>query len=189
MMFKGVSIPLKMALPSVVRWVTVAKDVMVPSMEEVIVDAYVDRYENQNEEEEGRLLVEMHPNLPEGYGCILASTIVDVSSSTTVPIHIFNPQSYRVVVKQDSVAGPVEPVDVVHTVSKCENPNEKHNCSATRRVLLNRESTLPSKTHRVTKGQKKSFVHYVQGSLAPLPEHLKDCMRRVQRGRMSMRRR
>ena len=46
---------------------------MVPSMEEVIVNAYVDRYENQNEEEEGRLLVEMHPNLLEGYGCILAS--------------------------------------------------------------------------------------------------------------------
>ena len=171
MMFKGVSIPLKMVLPSVVRWVTVTEDVMVPSMEEVTVDAYVDRYENQNEEEEGRLLVEMHPNLPEGYGCILASTIIDASSSTTVPISIYNPQSYPVVVKQDSVVGQVEPVDVVRTVSKCENPNEKGNCSATRRVLLNRESTLPSKTRRVMKGQKKSFVQ------------------RVQRGRMSMRRR
>ena len=183
MMFKGVSIPLKTVLPSVVRQVTVAKDVMVPSMEEVIVNAYVDRYENQNEEEEGRLLVEMHPNLPEGYGCILASTIVDASSSTTVPICIFNPQSYRVVVKQDSVVGQVEPVDVVRTVSKCENPNEKGNCSATRRVLLNRESTLPSKTLRVTKGQKKSFVHYVQGSLAPLPEHLKELYEKSAKGK------
>ena len=71
--------------------------------------------------------MEMHPNLPEGYGCILASTIVDASSSTTVPICIFNPQSYPVVVKQDSVVGQVEPVDVVCTVSKCENPNDKGN--------------------------------------------------------------
>ena len=183
MMFKGVSILLKMVLPSVVRWVTVAKDVMVPSMEEVIVNAYVDIYENQNEEEEGRLLVEMHPNLPEGYGCILASTIVDASSSTTVPIRIFNPQSYPVVVKQDSVVGQVESVDVVRTVSKCENPNDKGNCSVTRRVLLNRESTLTSKTRRVMKGQKKSFVYYVQGSLAPLPEHLKELYEKSAKGK------
>ena len=75
------------------------------------------------------------------------------------------------------------------TVSKCENPNEKGNCSATRRVLLNRESMLPSKTRGVTKGQEKSFVHYVQGSLAPLPEHLKELYEKSAKGRMSMRRR
>ena len=163
MMFKGVSIPLKMVLPSVVRWVTVAEDVMVPSMDKVIADAYVDRDENQNEEEEGRLLVEMHPNLSEGYGCILASTIVDASSSATVPIRIFNPQSYLVVVKQDFVVGQVEPVDVVHTVSKCENPNDKGNCSATRRVLLNRESTLPSKTRRGQRGRKSHLFTMFKG--------------------------
>ena len=76
MIFKGVPIPLKMVWPSVVRCVGVAENVEVPPMEEVIVDAYVDRHENQNEEEECRLLVEMYPNLPEGYGCILALTIV-----------------------------------------------------------------------------------------------------------------
>ena len=69
-----------------------------PPMEEVIVDAYVDRHENQ-EEEGGRLLVEIHPNLPEGYGCVLAPTIWDVASSTTLLVHLFNPPSYPVVVR------------------------------------------------------------------------------------------
>ena len=98
MVFRGVSIPLMMVRPSVVRHVTVAEDVEVPAMQEVIVDVFVDIQENQNEEEEGRLLVEMHPNLPEGYGCILAPTIVDASSNTTVPVCILNPHSYPIVV-------------------------------------------------------------------------------------------
>ena len=52
--FRGASILLKMVRSSVVRHVTVAKSVKVPPMEEVIVDAYVDRHENQDEEEEDR---------------------------------------------------------------------------------------------------------------------------------------
>ena len=93
-------------------------------MEEVIVDAYVDRHENQNEEEECRLLVEMHPDLPEGYGCMLASAIVDAVNSTTVPVHIFNPYSYPIIVRQDSVVGQVEPVDIVSTVSNVKTPRK-----------------------------------------------------------------
>ena len=53
-----------MVRPSVVRHVTAAEGVEVPSMEEVIIDAYVDRQENQYEEEQDRLLVEMNANLP-----------------------------------------------------------------------------------------------------------------------------
>ena len=43
----------------------------------------------------------MHPNLSKVYGCVLAPTIVDVTDSTTVPAHLFNPNSYPVVVRQD----------------------------------------------------------------------------------------
>ena len=40
-------------------------------MVEVIVDVYVDRDKHVIDEEEHQLLVKMHPNLPEGYGCLL----------------------------------------------------------------------------------------------------------------------
>ena len=56
--FLGVSIPFKMVMPSVVRHVTATENVEVPSMKDVIVNAYVDRYENKDEEK-SRLLVEM----------------------------------------------------------------------------------------------------------------------------------
>ena len=46
------------------RHINATESVEVPPMEKVIVYAYVDRHENQEEEKENRLLVEMHPNLP-----------------------------------------------------------------------------------------------------------------------------
>ena len=46
LMFRGATIALKMVRPSIVMQVTVVDSVKVPPMEEVIVDAYVDRHEN-----------------------------------------------------------------------------------------------------------------------------------------------
>ena len=65
MMFRA-TIPLNMVRQAIVRCVTAAESVKVPRMEEVIVNTYVDRHENEEGEEESRLLLEMHPNLPEG---------------------------------------------------------------------------------------------------------------------------
>ena len=92
MVFCGVSIPLKLVEPPTIRRATVAESVEVPSMEEVIVDAYLEREEHDNVEEERHLLVEMHPSLPEGYGCLLAPTVVDMANTTTIPVCIFNPE-------------------------------------------------------------------------------------------------
>ena len=48
-------------------------------MKDIIVNAYVDKHGNQDKEEEGRLPIEKHPNLPEGDGCVLAAMIVDAA--------------------------------------------------------------------------------------------------------------
>ena len=52
-MLRGATIPLKMVRPSIVRYVTTIVSVKVPPMEEVIVDTYMDRHQNQEGEEEG----------------------------------------------------------------------------------------------------------------------------------------
>ena len=125
MMFRGATILLKMVRSSIVRHVTVAESFEVPTMEEVIVDAYVDRCENQEGKEKSRLLVEMYPNLPEGYNCVLAASKMDTAISTMVPVHVFNPHSYPMAIRQDSVVGQVEPVEVVSTILRCKNHNER----------------------------------------------------------------
>ena len=99
---------------------------------------------------------------------------VDAANSTTVPVCIFNPHCYPVIVRQDSVVGQVKPVDIVSTVLKCKNPGERGNYSVMRRVLLNEKSTLPNKASRVMKGQEKLFAQYIQKPLVPPPEHLKE---------------
>ena len=72
-------------------------------MEEVLVDAYVGRHENQDGEDKSRLMIEMHPNLPEGNSCVLVPLMVDAAISTMVPVHEFNPHSYWVVIRHDSM--------------------------------------------------------------------------------------
>ena len=165
--FRGASLPLKMVRPSVDRCVAIML-----TMEEVTVDAYVGRHGNQDEKEEGRLLAEMHPDLPEGYGCILAPMIVDVANSTAVSVYLFNPHSYLVVVRQDFMMGRLESVDMVSTISRYENPTAKGNFTAIRWLLLKENSVLLNKAGRVKKGQKNSFVQNIQEPLAPLLDHL-----------------
>ena len=178
MVFHGVSIPLKLAKPPTIRRATVAESVEVPPMEEVIVDAYLDREEDVNAEEERHLLVEMHPNLPEGYGCLLAPTVVDVANSTTIPVCIFNPHSNPIVIRQDSVVGQVETVKVQQTIAEHENLNEVGNDSAVRRVTLQGTGGPKGNTHisrHQAKFHRKSITRKttIQGPTVPLPDHLK----------------
>ena len=78
----------------------------------------------------------MHPNLLEKYGCVLAPLIVDVAIGTMVLVHVFNPHSYLVAIRQDSMVGWVEWVEVVRTILRCENPNKRDNVSAARRMQM-----------------------------------------------------
>ena len=178
MVFHGVSIPLKLVKPPTIRRATVAESVEVPPMEEVIVDAYLDREEHVNVEEERHLLVEMHPSLPGGYGCLLAPTVVDAANTTTIPVCIFNPHSNPIVIRQDSVVGQVETVKVQQTIAKHENPNEVGNNSAARRVTLQETGGLKGKIHMSrcqAKFHRKSIARKttIQAPTVPLPEHLK----------------
>ena len=142
------------------------------------MDAYLDREEHVNVEEERHFLVEMHPNLPEGYGCLLAPTVVDVANTTTIPVHIFNPHSNPIVIRQDSVVGQVETVKVQQTIAEYENPNEVGNDSAARRVTLHGTGGLKGRTHMSryqAKFYRKSITRKttIQAPTVPLPDHLK----------------
>ena len=147
MIFHGVSIPLTLVKPPTIRRVTVADCFEVPPMEEVIVDASIDRDEHVIDEEEHQLLVEMHPNLPEGYGCLLAPMVVNAANTTTVPVCIFNPHSKPIAIRQDSVVGWAEPVKVEYAIAKHENPSEIGNDSAVRCVTLRERSKPKGKVH------------------------------------------
>ena len=178
MIFHGVSIPLTWITPPTIRRVTVDDCVEVSPMEEVIVDAYVDRDEHVIDEEEHQLLVEMQPNLLEGYDCLLAPTVVNAANTTDAPMCIFNPHSKPIAIRQDSVIGWPEPVNMEYAMAKHENLSEIGNVSAVRCVTLRETSEPKGKVHPSrcqARLQRQSIARKanIQVPTYPLPEHLK----------------
>ena len=94
-----------------------------------------DRREDRKDEE-SRVLLEVHTNLPENYGCVLASTLVDAADNVTLPVRIFNPTCEPVQIKQDSVIGQAESVNIVNTISKTEDPSQVGNMSIVKRIAF-----------------------------------------------------
>ena len=146
MIFHGVSIPLTLVKPPTIRRATAADCFEVSPMEEVIVDAYVDRDEHVIDEEH-QLLVKMHPSFPEGYGSLLAPMVVNAANTTTVPMCLFNPHSKPIAIRQASMVGWAEPVKVENTIAKHENPSEIGNDSVVRQVTLRERSEPKDKVH------------------------------------------
>ena len=177
MVFRGASIPLELKWPSQIRRVTMAKDIVVPPMAEIIGQAYIDRGEDMEDDEESKVLLEMHGNLPENYGCVLASTLVDAANNVMVPVRIFNPSCEPVEIKQDSVIGQAESVSVVQTISKNEDPSQVGNMSIVKRINFQKKTEIKPKTQmsrRAGKGQRKEITRRVHADkpIAPVPEHL-----------------
>ena len=181
MVFRGVSIPLELKRPSQIRRVTMAEDTVVPPMAEIIGQAYIDRREDRKDEEESRVLLEMHTNLPENYGCMLANNV-------TVPVRIFNPTCEPVQIKQDSVIGQAESVNIVNTISKSEDPSQVGNMSIVKRIAF-RKKLEPKLTmtlsRRVSKWQRKGIARRIHADepRAPVPEHLRELYEKSAKGK------
>ena len=156
-----------------------SEDTVVPPMAEIIGQAYIDRREDRKDEEESRVLLEMHTNLPENYGCVLASTLVDAADNVTVPVRIFNPTCEPVQIKQDSVIGQAESVNIVNTISKSEDPSEVGNMSMVKRIAFRKKlepkPTMPL-SRRASKWQRKEIARRIHADKprAPVPEHLRE---------------
>ena len=120
----------------------------------------------------------MHPNLPEGYSCLLVPMVVNAANTTTAPVYIFNPHSKPIVIRQDSVFGQAEPFKVENAIAKHENPSEIGNGSAVRCVTLREKiepkgkqhtSRCQAKFHRQSIARKEN----IQFPASSQPEHLK----------------
>ena len=165
-----------------------AEDTVVPPMAEIIGQAYIDRREDRKDEEESRVLLEMHTNLPENYGCVLASTLVDAADNVTVPVRIFNPTCEPVQIKQDSVIGQAESVNIVNTISKSEDPSQVENMSIVKRIAFRKKlepRLTMSLSRRASKRQRKKVARriHVDEPRAPVPEHLRELYEKSAKGK------
>ena len=188
MVFRRASIPLELKRPSQIRRVTMAEDIVIPPMAEIIGQAYIDRGEDMEDDEESKVLLEMHGNLPENYGCVLASTLVDATNNVMVPVCIFNPSCEPVEIKQDSVIGQAESVSIVQTISKNEDPSQVGNMSMVKRINFWKKTEIKPKTQmsrRAGKWQRKEIARRVHADkpTAPVPEHLRELYEKSIKGK------
>ena len=179
MVFWGASIPLELKRPSQIRRVTMAEDIVVAPMAEIIGQAYIDRSEDMEDGEESEVLLKMNGNLPENYGCVLASTLVDAANNVTVLICIFNPSCEPVEIKQDSIIGQAELVSIVQTISKNEDRSQVENMSIVKRINFQKKTEIKPKTQmlrRAGKWQRQEIARRVcvDKPTAPVPEHLRE---------------
>ena len=165
-----------------------AEDTVVPPMAEIIGQAYINRREDRKDEEESRVLLEMHTNLPENYGCVLASTFIDAADNVTVPVRIFNLTCEPVQIKQDSVIGQAESVNIVNTISKSEDPSQVGNMSIVKRIAFQKKLepklTMPL-SRRASKQQRKEIARRIHADepRAPVPEHLRELYEKSAKGK------
>ena len=130
----------------------------------------------------------MHTNLPENYGCVLASTLVDAADNVTVPVRIFNPTCEPVQIKQDSVIGQAESVNIVNTISKSEDPSQVGNMSIVKRIAFQKklepEPTMPL-SRRASNRQRKEIARRIHADKprAPVPEHLRELYEKSTKGK------
>ena len=114
----------------------------------------------------------MHTNLPENYGCVLASTLVYAASNVTVQVRIFNPTCEPVQIKQDSVIGQAESVNIVNTISKSEDPIHVGNMSIVKRIAFRKKlepgPTMPL-SRRASKWQRKEITRRIHADKPRAP--------------------
>ena len=141
------------------------------------------------DDEESKVLLEMHGNLPENYGCVLASTLVDAANNVTVPVHIFNP-SCEPVENQNRILfiGQAESVSIVQTISKNEDPSQVENMSIVKRINFWKKTEIEPKTQmlrRAGKWQRKEIARRVHAHkpTAPVPEHLRELYEKSIKGK------
>ena len=108
--------------------------------------------------------------------------------NVTVPVRIFNPTCEPVQIKQDSVIGQAESVNIVNTISKSEDPSQVGNMSIVKRIAFQKKLepklTMPL-SRRASNQQRKEIARriHVDEPRAPVPEHLRELYEKSAKGK------
>ncbi|KAH3882454.1 hypothetical protein DPMN_006394 [Dreissena polymorpha] len=89
---KGKEIPLILAIKRL-RKVTVAEDVVVPRLSEVVDDVYIECDEADDKDKEEHFIIEPTEGFVQRYQLIISATLVNVNIALTCKVRVLNPLS------------------------------------------------------------------------------------------------
>ena len=90
------------------RRVTAADHHVIPAMSEIIIHAFVERKET-DDEIPGDFIIEPSEHFKEDKPLIMAESIVNINRTPTVQVRVMNPTNMPVSIKQDAVIAQAEP--------------------------------------------------------------------------------
>ena len=132
MVMYGIQIPLRSKMVLINRKVHLSRDFKIPSMTEVVEDAYLDNQECT----EKNWIIEPEPQLAERCSVMLASTLVEVDKNKTIKVRLMNPFPKDIELRRDMVIGVACPVDEIKEFIDTENDNENNNMETIRLIKL-----------------------------------------------------
>lgn len=154
------------------REVTVAEDQSIPGRIEAVVDAYVERNEDDDFDSDPDYLIEPTDKFKERYQLKMESTLVSINRATTCNVRILNPFPMEVKLRQDAEIGIAEKIErVVSILLEKEHLDEEQNQTSVRRIQTSKPLETLNNSKLPTAKEKE------------VPDHLKDMFQRSTVGR------
>ena len=94
----------------IVRKVRSADDFYIPPRSEVIVEVFVDKFDEDNPEGPHNYLLEPFPFFEQRYPVAMAACLVEISHNVTNQVRLMNPFDHEVQIEQHVLLGEAEPV-------------------------------------------------------------------------------
>ncbi|MEW8561290.1 MAG: reverse transcriptase domain-containing protein, partial [Candidatus Thiodiazotropha sp.] len=180
--FMGVSIPCKhIGKGSLVRKIRAANDFTLPGHSEMIIDAFLDRSE-EDDLHEHTIILEPGSDFQDKYGLLMASSLSDLNAKVTHKVRMLNPFPHNISINQDTVLGTAEIIEDTVTLVLNENRNS---------VSLAENQVNDDQSNSATGQNSQNTVRRVIDQTSKVPEHLQSlfssaCVNRTETERLEI---
>ncbi|CAC5365998.1 unnamed protein product [Mytilus coruscus] len=118
-----------------IRKIYVADNYEIPPRSEILIDVFVDRFQDDSPETVQDCILEPSENFSERFSLVMAPCLVNISQNVTCKTRIMNPYDYKKTLYQDTVIGSAEVVEHEPKILlECEDTLEVNNQNAMRRL-------------------------------------------------------
>ena len=138
MLFGDTCIPCtQIGRPEPIRKVVVSDNFEIPPRSEVLVDVFIDRFENDDLNGNQDFLLEPTTEFMQNFPLSMAATLVNIKDNVTSRVRIMNPFDIKYTLRQDSVIGEAERLEMEpYLMLECEDIEEVNNFDPVRRIKL-----------------------------------------------------
>ena len=117
------------------RKVKAAEDYQIQGHTEQVIDAFVERCENDDGLLNSAFIVEPSQNFKESFPLVMAPCLVDINYAPSVKVRVMNPFPTDAKIKAETIIGTAEILtSPPENFLACENKHEEGNSSSTRRL-------------------------------------------------------